>query len=104
MDETPIYERELPEPWHWITTDFASELYCELPNEHVLVGKSLKSIARRQDMDDVLFEIANTDFEYAVVHLTWQKETTNPWPISKLYRNWSDVYENKILPDSLDFN
>lgn len=104
MDEKPKYEIDLPEPWHWITTDFSTELYHELPHGHILAGKSVRSVARRQDRDDFLFEIIHADFQYAVVHLTWQKETKNLWPVSKLYKNWNDVYENRILPDSLDFN
>ena len=104
MSIRPNHQIELPDPWHWIEIDFETELYRELPKGHILEGKSLKTIARRQDMDDFLFRIANTDFEYAIVHLTWSKETDTRWPRTELYKTWDDVYESRILPDSVDFN
>ena len=104
MSENPNFQIELPEPWHWIETDFETELNRELPHGHILEGKTLKTVAKRQDMDDFLFAIDNWEFEYAIVHLTWVKETDKKWPITKLYKNWKDVYEKRILPDSIDWD
>ena len=70
---------------------------------HVLYGKELRTLARRQDNDDVLFMVNGETF--AVVHLTW---VTSPpidrqWPITDLYKTWDDVYMNRILADKQDF-
>jgi len=64
-------------------------------------GKRVKTIARRQDNDDVLFEVDGPDFKYAMVHLTWaQKKLKDPkYPRTKTYRDWQDVYEHRIIID-----
>jgi hypothetical protein len=103
MTDKPNFQIQLPEPWHWIEMDFETELYRELPHGHILKGKTFKTIARRQDMDDFLFVIDNCEFEYAIVHLTWAKETNEKWPITSLYKSWKEVYEKRILPDSIKF-
>jgi len=98
------FDTELPEPWHWENIDFEVNLYRTLCKGHVLERKTVKTIAKRQDMDVVLFSVADSEYGYAVVHLTHQKETNPKWPITMLYKVWKDVYEKEILPDSIDFN
>jgi hypothetical protein len=97
-----IIPERLPAPWQWDdTTDLSKELTIEVSKKHVLHGARVKTIARRQDMDDVLFEVDNREYKYAVVHLTWlHHEERNPWPLTRLYKDWNDVFNNKILPDS----
>ena len=97
--------KQLPEPWYWYVNDLTMQLFREISNDHILFTKTLKSIARRQDNDDVLFEIENDPFKCAVVHLTWSKvkQTDNRWPSTKLYKDWDDLYRNRILVDKVAF-
>ena len=77
---------ELPEPWYWDNVDLTIELRREICEQHVLFSKSLKTIGRRLDNDDVLFQLENDSFMYAVVHLTWteNKELNPLWPITAI--------------------
>ena len=65
----------------------------------------MKSLGRRQDNDDALFEIENDEFKYAVVHLVWsQNRQSDPgYPATTLYKDWQDVYTNRILEDANDW-
>lgn len=94
---------ELPEPWYWTIQDLSQQLETELNQDHILKGKRTKTVARRQDNDDVLFEIENG--KYAVIHLTWLKfaHKNTLFPITEIYTNWQDVFENRILIDGKDF-
>lgn len=88
-------------PWYSTDTDLTVQLHREINKNHILYGKLFKTIARRQDNDDALFEVANADFKYAMVHLTWAQKTLDDskYPSTKTYRNWQDVYENRIIKD-----
>jgi hypothetical protein len=103
MEKTPYKLLELPEPWYWTDENLSKQLEIELHDNHILKGRSTKTIARRQDNDDVLFEIENG--EYAVVHITWQKSAHKNilFPTTEIYLNWQDIFENKILPDATEF-
>jgi len=81
------------------------QLQREIPDGHLLSNKALKTIARRQDCDDVLFELINDEFIYAVVHLTWatHKLSNQSYPLAWLYKNWQDLYDNRILVDKQSF-
>ena len=57
-------------PWHSAEVDLTGQLHKEIGEKHILYNKSVKTIARRQDNDDVLFEVDGADFRYATVHLT----------------------------------
>jgi hypothetical protein len=96
---------ELPEPWYLDSNDLTIQLFKEIPNNHILFSKTLKTIGRRQDNDDVLFQLENDQFKYAVVHLTWSKERQkdNNYPRTTLYKNWDDLYTNRILVDKANF-
>lgn len=96
----------LPIPWHWVNNDLTIQLAKEMPYNHILAGKKLRTIARRQDNDDVLFEILHEDeYRYAVVHLVWSRsrQEDKNYPSIDLYRDWEDVYKNRILTDSEDW-
>ena len=54
------------------------ELRREIPVGHALHGREVRAVARRDDRDDVAFEVA--DLGLCVVHLTWQRETDPRWP------------------------
>ena len=94
---------ELPEPWYWTDQDLSRQLDIEISIDHTLKNKSVKTIARRQDKDDVLFQIS--DGKYAVVHLTWQQypHSDKRWPTTVIFNTWDDVYQNRILSDAADF-
>ena len=93
---------ELPEPWHWTDLDLTDQLKKEIRIDHILYNKSVKTIARRQDNDDVLFELA--DNKFAVVHLTWQQSTSThkDFPSTIIYNNWQEVFD-RIIVDKADF-
>ena len=88
-------------PWHSESTDLTMQLQKEVNKDHILFGKTVKTLARRQDNDDVLFKIDEMDFQYAVVHLTWSQkyQIDSRYPTTTLYKNWLDVYENRIVVD-----
>ena len=48
-------------PWHSDDTDLTVQLHKEINKKHILYGKTIKTIARRQDNDDVLFEVDDAD-------------------------------------------
>jgi hypothetical protein len=54
------------------------ELRREMPVGHALYGREVRAVARRDDCDDVAFEVAAAGL--CVVHLTWQRETDPRWP------------------------
>ena len=88
-------------PWYPESVDLAIQLRREINKKHILYGKTVKTIARRQDNDDVLFEVDNCDYKYAMVHLTWGQRTMedSKYPTTKTYKDWQDVYENRIIID-----
>lgn len=88
-------------PWHADDTDLTVQLYKEINKKHILYGKTVKTIARRKDNDDVLFEVENSEFMYAIVHLTWAQKTLDDpkYPRTETYNEWQDVYENRIAKD-----
>jgi hypothetical protein len=61
-----------------------AELRREMPVGHALHGREVRAVARRDDSDDVAFEVA--DAGLWIVHLTWQRETNLRWPHAVLVR------------------
>lgn len=102
-DELAAYaDKKLLEPWQ-ITANpsfYETELKKEVSFFHPLNWKKVRAIAKRIDRDDVLFEVLNGKLKYAVVHLTWKKESTWKWPSTKFYKDWQDVYVNCIVGDN----
>ena len=90
-------------PWHADNSNMTIQLHREINKNHILYNKTVKTIARRQDNDDVLFEVENADFKYAMVHLTWSQKTLQDpnYPRTKTYTDWQDVYENRIIIDHI---
>lgn len=88
-------------PWYSDETDLATQLHREINERHILYGKSVKTIARNQSQDDVLFEVNNADFKYVVVHLTWSEKAldNSEYPRTETYKHWQEVYENRIVID-----
>jgi hypothetical protein len=92
-------------PWHFVDKGLNNQLEKEISRGHILYGKVVKTIARRQDNDDVLFAVFDSDFKYTKVHLTWSqsKLTETDYPLTKTYKDWQDVYENLFIPDNKDW-
>ncbi len=59
-------------------TRLEAELARELSPGHVLRGRAYRAVARRDDRDDVAYEV--TPGGLAVVHLTYRVETAPTWP------------------------
>lgn len=92
-------------PWYPDNTDLVTQLNREINKDHLLYGKPVKTLARRQDNDDVLFEVGDTDFKYAAVHLTWAQKTSGDpkYPRTETYKNWQELYETRIVIDHQDW-
>jgi hypothetical protein len=92
-------------PWHFADKGLNNQLNLEISRGHVLYGKDIKTIATRQDNDDVLFAVFDSEFKYAKVHLTWSQSrlTDTNYSMTKTYKDWEDVYENLFIPDSKDW-
>ena len=93
------------EPWVALTdaqrSRFEEELRRELTPGHVLAGAAFRAIARRQDCDDVLFELVGDGV--AVVHLTWSRETDARWPRTERFASLAEWAERRMKPDHEDF-
>jgi len=84
-------ERTFSEPWYPCDDRyFEEELRREVCEKHVLFGIDAKIIARRQDLDDFLFELPNGRF--ANVHLTWSKESNPTWPGTEIYASADQMW------------
>jgi hypothetical protein len=88
-------------PWHSVGDDPAQvagmerELQRELLAGHPLFGLPVKTLARRQDCDDVLFALEDGTGRVAVVHLTYTHSPPErlPWPDTILFpslETWAD--------------
>lgn len=96
---------ELLPPWRWSDTDLSKQFEREVHPDHVLPGRTLKTIARRQDNDDVLFEILDSPQGYAVVHLTWAQRRlpSRTFPNTRVFRDWNEVMSHVIIPDNANW-
>lgn len=83
-----ILKSFMNDPWWLIPKGMSEylteELEKELPLKHILYGKNAIAVARREDNDDVIFWIEKLN-KYAVVHLTFSKETSSEFPITLLF-------------------
>jgi hypothetical protein len=57
----------------------------------------------RQDCDDVLFYLGESAPSFAVVHLTYQRETQPEWPSTTLFDSLAAWVEQSMIPDAEDF-
>ena len=80
----------------------AAELRRELCDAHVLYGIPVCAIGRREDCDDVLFQLLDGSNRYAVVHLTWSGhlERDPKWPTTHFYDSWERFETEKMKPDN----
>lgn len=97
------------EPWDYLCTEpnsFEQELYFEVGEQHVLYGKKVTAIGRRYDCDDFLFQVYDSEFNYAVVHLTYSRmrEKNPSFPRTKLFKDLNDWINNCMIPDHLEYD
>ena len=99
-------EFEFKEPWERLEpgNDFHLELEREVCKGHKLFGVMAKAISKRVDRDDFLFELSDDTNRFAVVHLTWQKEDSIKWPTVEFYKTFDDWRNNRMNPDSVEWN
>lgn len=94
------------EPWYPVdirSEFFELELYKEVAACHALYGKKVKAVARRCDRDDFLFELEGCPYKYALVHLTWNKETTPQYPHTVLYRDIEEWIHQRMEKDYQEY-
>lgn len=96
MDETVDWL----EPWRPVEAGegLGGRLALETPPGHVLFGQTVRTIARREDADDVLFGLA--DGRVAQVHLTWSATPgTDPrFPATTIYLSLPDWARDAMGP------
>ncbi|KWZ66299.1 hypothetical protein [Bacillus altitudinis] len=82
-----VLETFMDEPW-WIINESMSEflndeLQREVHPHHILYGKKAIAVAKREDTDDVVYWISELK-KFALVHLTYSVENSNPYPKTQL--------------------
>ncbi|WP_379181776.1 hypothetical protein [Paenibacillus sp. GCM10023252] len=78
---------------------FVEQLNKEIGPKHLLAGVRLKTIARRFDQDDVLFQLIDEPHKYVEVHLTWTNNKNNEWPRAKIFNSFEEWIQMKMIPD-----
>jgi hypothetical protein len=103
FDPTKIEWRE---PWGPIppNTGREIELQREMCAGHVLFGRSVIAVAARNDCDDVLFYLGESAPSFAVVHLTYRRETQPEWPHTELFDSLSEWIQKRMIPDAEEFD
>jgi len=95
-------------PWWPVRPEHAPAIEAELRREmcagHVLFGKHVSAIGRRQDQDDFLFALSDDRYVLACVHLGFGKRTNSDprWPETYLYESLS-AWEERLALDVLEF-
>lgn len=95
-------------PWQPVVYDaaqmagLAEQLSRELAVGHPLYGLPMRTLARRQDCDDVLFAIDDGSGRVAVVHLTWTRNLPErpPYPWAILYPNFTAWVDEGMRADA----
>jgi hypothetical protein len=94
-------------PWQPLPSEHDSATVAELQREmcsgHVLFGRTVQAIGRRQDCDDVPFYLGETAPQFAVVHLTYARETRPEWPSTSLFDTLDAWIEQCMIPDAEEF-
>lgn len=74
------------------------QLALEIAQHHILEGKAVRLIARRDDTDDALFALE--DGRVAEVHMTWRKsrETEPHWPATAIFSSLQKWAEESMRP------
>lgn len=76
-------------------------------NEHLLSNATYSAFARFAPSDDVLFEVydAKTNFQFAVVHLTWtgKRERWPHYPSATYYTDLDDFKIRRMISDNEEY-
>lgn len=94
-------------PWMKVKNPlyFENELRREISFFHPLYWKKIKAIGNRIDCDDVLFEVSNSKkYKFSIVHLTFTKKRSSRFPLSTFYKNWDEVYHNRLIKDNQQYS
>jgi hypothetical protein len=78
------------------------ELQREMCPGHVLFDRPITAVGCRRGCDDFLFYLGETAPRFAVVHLTYRKETRSEWPWTTLFDSLDAWIERCLIPDSED--
>ena len=81
------------------------ELEKEVCPEHPLYGSRARAVAQRTDSDDVLFQLENSRYKYAVAHLTWsgQTEPNASWPATQCFDSLEEWIISCMKPDHREY-
>lgn len=94
-------------PWQRTSQPLHEELARETSPPHPLHGVAARAVARRQDNDDVLFELyaSNAPADFAVVHLTWSGHPDQfpEFPGTELYPTFTAWVAERMAPDVEDW-
>jgi hypothetical protein len=69
--------------WPDYAARYDTELRRECCESHILYGAEATCIAKADNSDDFIFSLA--DGKWALVHLTYQVETSPNWPAAKMF-------------------
>jgi hypothetical protein len=94
-------------PKGWFPTDpkraetFQAELQRELPNGHLLKGRTVLILAHREGTDDILCQHIDEPDRFIVVHLSWigKTEINAQHPFVEVDGSFDDflAYESSFL-------
>jgi hypothetical protein len=106
MESSRLDDIEWLEPWIGVEDrareSTERELTRELAAGHVLFGRKARAVGRRQDQDDVLFALDGPR-QFAVVHLTYARETRPEFPHTLVFESIQEFVEGCMLPDHEEF-
>lgn len=88
--------KDWPLGWRAIGGEEAEQMLVrlrfEMPRAHILSGKPLEAIARRDGADDVLYRLLDEPDRVVVVHLTWasRPEVDPDFPSVEFDGGWDE--------------
>ena len=95
-------------PWMPLSLESAHHAEAKFQREactdHVLFGRRVVAVGCRQDCDDFLFYLGDTAPCFAVIHLTYQRESRPEWPGTRLFDSLQAWIEQCMVPDAADFD
>ena len=99
-------EAQYGEDFNWFLipeskTSFTAEAYREIHVSHSLFGLKLRSIAKCEANDDVLFLCeTDTNITYYVIHLTYNQHNDGDFPMFVHLKDLNDV--RKYIESGID--
>jgi len=91
-------ELSLPDRWSPISSEHQQSLNAELARElcskHPLFGIQAEVIAELDGYDDLLFRLSGGSTPFAIVHLTWNAETSADFPWTTFFESFEDFLQN----------